>query len=103
MIMQNIANFKVLQDPNVKLWMQENVFGRFETVQRIVMGQGTMIFGLIMITFALVALLIASKVFKGSPIIKKIQNKLMWSPVFRSQIQMFFPTCLATFSYFKHL
>ena len=103
MILENIANFKILQEPNVQLWLSENVFGRFTTLKRIIVGQGTLMFGLIGMGLLLSGLFIANKLLKNSTIVEKIKEKIMWSPVFRSQIQMFFPTCIATFSYFRYI
>jgi hypothetical protein len=71
-IMQNIANFKVLQEPNVQRWMQENVFGHFQTAQKVIMGQGTMIFGMLAIFSFLAVLLILKVLLRSSTLVEKL-------------------------------
>jgi len=31
-IIQNISNFKILQETNVQVWLKENIFGNLETL-----------------------------------------------------------------------
>ena len=76
MILENIANFKILQEPNVQLWLSENVFGRFTTLKRIIVGQGTLMFGLIGMGLLLSGLFIANKLLKNSTIVEKIKEKI---------------------------
>jgi len=51
-----------------------------------------------MIFFGLIIIItvILSKVIKDQTIINKIKKKIMWSSIFRSQIQMFMPTTILT-------
>ena len=37
-ILMNISYFKILQEPNVQIWLQENVFGHYQNLQSIIMG-----------------------------------------------------------------
>jgi hypothetical protein len=68
-------------------------------------GQGMAISALIcLIALILVALglnLLKKHVAKTGYIADRLLQKAMWSSVLRSQIQFFFPTCLATSLYFK--
>ena len=82
------------------MWLSDNVFGRFKTLQSIIIGQGTLVFGLIVCSSMLVGVFILSKLVGNAEFITKIKEKIMWSPIFRSQIQTFFPTCLLVFEYF---
>ena len=52
---------------------------------------------------SIIAIFIIGRVAKSSTIVTKIKNKLMWSSVFRSQIQTYFPTCLLTMTAFQAL
>ena len=85
-ILTNVSYFKVLWEPNVKIWLQENVFGHFKNLQSIIIGQGTIIFGLMVVSILLFFLVIAKKVAGSSTWVIALQNKIMWSAVFRSQI-----------------
>jgi len=49
----------------------------------------------------LVFYLLTKKIIGNTVIVQKIKKKLMWSSVFRSQIQTYLPTCLLTFEYFN--
>ena len=100
--MQNVSNFKVLQEQNVQVWMKENIFGKVEWLQDFLMGQGTLILGLIVVTVLLGVYFLLKKLLKStSPLVDKMKKKLMYSPIFRSQIQFYLPTCLVCWEYFR--
>ena len=52
-------------------------------------------FSVIAILFAILYLL--NKTKKAKMVTKELQKRLLYSPIFRSQIQFFYPTCLESF------
>ena len=77
----------------VQTWMKENVFGQMQDLQDILMGQ-VLVTGAIVLSFISIFLCALIKINKTPKITNAIKEKLMYSPIFRGQIQFFFPTCL---------
>jgi len=64
-------------------------------------GQGTLILGLFVIGTAFVVLYAAKVVLKSNELVNSAKEKLMWSPVLRGQIQMYYPTSIKTLTFFS--
>lgn len=62
-------------------------------------GQGTLVFSLVVMVAVLSFIFVFNnKLTKKYNLVNYIKKKVMWSSVFRSQIQFYFPSCLITFS-----
>jgi hypothetical protein len=67
MIVDGVANFKMLKDPNVKAWLEANVYSRAEWVYTLLLAHGTFIAVLILQVAAIVFVMILTRI----PMIKE--------------------------------
>ena len=97
-ISENISSFKMAEEENVKWFMKNYVFRNLVFMYELLIAQGTFISAMIMISVLLIIYAIIYKTLgKDSIIVTKIKQKVIWSSVFRSQIQFYFPVSLVVF------
>ena len=103
-ILKPLTAFKIGENKFVKKWLKTYVFARAEFLQEIIFGQGVLVTGAFVIGVLLfiigLGLVASKKIFKLRQFFLKQQDALMWSSVFRSQIQFFFPTIIIVLTYF---
>jgi hypothetical protein len=74
--------------------MARHVFHRAEALQRIIVGQGMFVTSFLFLGLAIVFVKVGLRFKPLQSAFTKVKNKLMFSSVFRSQIQNYFPTCI---------
>ena len=85
-LLQNITFFSVLQEENVKNWLETNVFSKARIVQELMVEQGPLVTGISLLLISLIVIKIALKFEKTRKAALAIKNKLMWSSLLRGQI-----------------
>lgn len=82
-LLQNITFFSVLQEENVKNWLEKNIFSRAKILQEIMVEQGPLVSGISVLVISLVLIKIALKFKKTKEAALALKNKLMWSSLLR--------------------
>lgn len=96
-IISNVSNFKILEQEQISKFLQDNVFSRVQWLHTLLIKQGTFVACIIVQSALIVVVAITMKVPGLKNLAKKLRDEMMWAPVFRSQIQTFFPACLTSF------
>ncbi|MFM1932434.1 MAG: hypothetical protein RL226_1737 [Bacteroidota bacterium] len=99
-VIKGMVYFKILDQPSVQVFLNNHVFNRMHTLQKILVGQGLFVTSSIFLAFAIAVVVVGLKVKALQTIFIKIKHKIMFSSVFRSQIQTYFPTCILVFTAF---
>ena len=96
--MREVSYFEPMQNPHVKLALQEHIFGKNSKLQKLLFDLGEVPLLLFTVILIMGLAFVMNKVFKDSErkekVVKKIKESVMWSGVFRGQIQMYLPACL---------
>jgi len=82
--MKTVSFFKVLNSPQVKSWLNQNIFSHFKDGLDFLLDLGEIVIGMIVLLLLISVVTILFKIFKNSKYIEMIKNKLMWSSIFRS-------------------
>lgn len=76
--------------------MEDKVFRKMQGLQSILVGQGTLVSGIIFFALTIGTIKFALKFKFARDSLLRLKDKLMWSSFLRAQIQTYFPTVLAT-------
>jgi hypothetical protein len=98
-VLAETVNFSILDQEPVQIFLKKHVFKKTQAIQKILVGQGAFITGLIFISFAILIVKLGQRIKMAEVVFTKLKNKLMFSSIFRSQIQTYFPTCILIFSF----
>ena len=93
-----MSDFKVAREPNIQNWLEINIFQNAKWLQKAIMGQGTFLLTLEIIVLILGFIKLASKFKKSKTLVDNLKKKIMWSSVFRGQIQFYFPVAVVIIS-----
>jgi hypothetical protein len=99
-LIKGMVYFSILDEPHVQVFLTNHVFRKMHTLQKILVGQGIFVTSLIFLAVAIAVVVVGLKVKALHTIFIKIKHKIMFSSVFRSQIQTYFPTCILVFTAF---
>ena len=75
-----------MKEPNVKLWMRQNIFDNQKKLQEIIVGQGILLVSALAIVALFMAIGLLYLITKKQFLMNIIKEKLMWSSVFRGSI-----------------
>ena len=95
-ILKNVSNFSIFKDENVQLWLKEHILSRADALREFLVSSDSLILAMIVLLPATVVVVVLFKKYKDSALLANLKAKLMWSSVFRSQIQTYFPASLLT-------
>ena len=100
-ISKNISSFKIAEEQNIQFYMRNYVFKHAKLLYVVMIGQGTFILTMIIMAVCIILFGILYKLLgSDSWVVNKIKQKIIWSSVFRGQIQFYFPVALVVFHHF---
>ena len=101
LIISKISSFKITEEPLIRSYIKYLLDFHQNGFIHFIFYQGTFFTVLLWMAFLLILLLLMRVVKMKQNIVDWLKNKIMWSPIMRSQIQFYLMTGVSVFRYFK--